>query len=150
MKFCKKNVIFSVILISCMFLMSLINSYLASIELSNKLLALILTLFFVIFPFLLGILLKLIVNNKHSALLIIILSTTISSIGDVIFLGESFIIELLSKVLVIPTTMIYYYITFSIIQRQNKVVPIIISIILSFFIAFGFWWSNLLFLTLAK
>ena len=149
MKF-NKNVLFSIILITCSILLSFLNNYFTNIELSNKIWSLILTLYFIALPALLGIMLKVIVNNKKHAVIIISLCTAISLICDAVILGEKIVLGLLTRAIPFLITMIYYFIAFSIINRRKKANAVTITIILTLLAALTFWWCNLLFLTNAK
>lgn len=145
-----KNVLFSIILITCSILLSFLNNYFTNIELSNKIWSLILTLYFIALPALLGIMLKVIVNNKKHAVIIISLCTAISLICDAVILGEKIVLGLLTRAIPFLITMIYYFIAFSIINRRKKANAVTITIILTLLAALTFWWCNLLFLTNAK
>ena len=146
----KKNIFFSIILTACMFSFSLINTYLFHGDLPNTIWAIILTSYFFIFPSALGVMLKVFINNGNSAVLITLLSMTVSCIGTAIICNENFFIQLLIRLINIPVIMFYYFVTFLFFDKQKKAVSLLISIISTFITTLLFFGGNLLFLELVN
>ena len=146
----KNNLFFSVILLICMFALTLLSTRLPDLN-SNSLLAVFFTLYFVIFPCLSGIMLKVVVNNVKSALIIISLCVIRWSVGNTAFSEtQPFFLELLINMIIIPITMFFYFIAYLVINSKKKVVSKILASISSLVLALVFWGGTMLFLELAS
>ena len=146
----KNNLFFSVILLICMFALTLLRINLFNTTASNTLGAVYFTIYFVVFPCLSGVMLKVVVNNVKSALIITSLCMVIWSVGDAVFRGNRFFSELLLKVIIIQIIMFLYFIVFTIIKSEKKVFSIILISISFLILVLVFWGGQLLFLELAR
>lgn len=151
-KFNRKNIIFIVVLALWQFVLYIVKNILIDVHAINQIIALEIVLYFFVFPSLLGVLLKLIIDNKSSVTFVLGLSIMISCICIAIADnsgGNAFCIGLLVQILTIPITVIYYFITFLIIKTGKKLMSSIITIVISLIFAIIFLWLSLIFLELA-
>lgn len=151
-KFNRKNIIFIVVLALWQFVLYIVKNILIDVHASNQIIALEIVFYFFVFPGLLGVLLKLIINNKSSAAFVLGLSIMISCICIAMVDnsgGNAFCIELFVQILTVPITVIYYFAAFLIIKTEKKLMSSIITIVISLIFAIVFLGLNLLFLTLA-
>lgn len=138
----------SIALLVCMFLFSLLTQHFIAIGASDQMWALIAALYLIVFPCITGALLKVTVNNKKPAMIIISLCIVIWSAGEAVIWGENLILQLLLKALFFPITMLFYYITFLTLKREKKRASIAIAGALTLLAAFVLWCGVLLFLSL--
>lgn len=151
-KFNRKNIIFIVVLVLWQFVLYIVRNILIDVHAINQIIALEIVTYFFVFPSLLGVLFKLIINNKSSVAFVLGLSIMISCICMAIVDnsgGNAFCGELFMQILTIPITVIYYFTTFLIIKTEKKLMSSIITIVISLIFAIVFLGLIFLFLELA-
>lgn len=146
----KRNVVFSITLLAFLFLLSVIKNYNAGTEASARIGALRMTVYFIILPCVSGVLLKVIVNDKKSAIIITAICMVLWAAGNALIWGGKFAVELLIALIVFPLIMLFYFMTFLTVTSKKKKVSIIIAIISALILTVAFWWGNAVILTFAK
>lgn len=135
----KKNIIFSVSLLAFLLLLSLIRGRVPFGELSEGSKAFVITFVIVILPCISGVLLKVIINDKKSAVIIALSCSVLWAAGDALIYGEMFFLNLLICLMIFPMTILFYFITFLVVTSKRKKAAVIIAAASALFIASAVW-----------
>ena len=131
-----------------MFLFSLLTHHFIGTGASDEIWALIAALYLIIFPCIAGAFLKVTVNSKKPAMIVISLCIAVWSAGEAVIWGENLIRQLLIRAIFFPITMLFYYIAFVIVKKEKKAASTVTAAALTLLAAFVIWCGVLFFLSL--
>lgn len=148
MKLYKKIALSSVSLLALVSLLWLMVYNMRNRGSPDELWAFVAAVYFVLFPCISGVMLKLTVNDRKLAILVLSVCLLLWSTGSAVFLKEKFVWELLLGLVVFPIIMLFYFFAYLIVKREKKTSAIVVMIVSTLGTAFIIWLGVLFFLSL--